>query len=146
MYDDHLDESRVTPGVLDGSALNLFSQGGCIALAIALHDATGWPILAVTDGHNSMDGELCGGSSMHWGVRTPEGLFLDVDGVHEFDDLERRYGPEADDEEAAVAQGTRADAAEWHAESAAGKVSVRLAATFVDTVLAVRGAAPYPGR
>lgn len=40
--------SNLTPGVLDGHALRAFTHGACGALAIALHDATGWPIFTWT--------------------------------------------------------------------------------------------------
>lgn len=56
----------LTSGVIDGSAQAAFKYGGCGALAIALHEATGWPLVAVTDHHNVMDGEACMGSAMHW--------------------------------------------------------------------------------
>lgn len=44
----------LTPGVIDGHAKRAFSFGACGGLAIALHDATGWPIIAITDAHNVM--------------------------------------------------------------------------------------------
>ena len=48
--------SYLTPGQINANAINIFRYGGCSALAIALYDATGWPLLAVTDAHNVHDG------------------------------------------------------------------------------------------
>lgn len=48
----HLSEDRLTPGVIDGAAEHAFSYGACAALAYALHEATGWPIIGITDSHN----------------------------------------------------------------------------------------------
>jgi hypothetical protein len=51
----HIDPDLLTPGLLDGTAQHAFTTGACSALAIALHDATGWPIVAITDHHNVME-------------------------------------------------------------------------------------------
>jgi hypothetical protein len=126
---DHL-----TPGVIDGSAEHVFTLGGCGALAIALHDATGWPVMAITDSHNVHDGRAGGGSALHWTVLHPSGRLLDVDGLHDVGDLVERYSGEADDGEAACGRSSRADAHEWWDE-AGRKVPLELAATFVDAVL-----------
>lgn len=126
---DHL-----TPGVIDGAAEYVFTTGGCGAIAIALHDATGWPIVAITDHHNVHAGRAGGGSAMHWTVRHPSGMLLDVDGLHDASDLVDRYDGDADDGRAAWGTSSRADAEEWWNE-AGRKVSIELAATFVDAVL-----------
>ena len=125
---------RLTPGVLDGAAEHVFTLGGCDALAIALHDATGWPVVAITDHHNVYDGRAGGGSALHWTVRHPSGRLLDVDGLHEAPDLVERYDGYADDGQAAWGLSSRADAEEWWNE-AGRKVPLALAATFVDAVM-----------
>jgi hypothetical protein len=126
---DHL-----TPGVLDGAAEHVFTMGGCGALAIALHDATGWPIVAITDHHNVHDGRAGGGSALHWTVRHPSGRLLDIDGLHDAADLAERYDGYADDGQAAWGLSSRADAEEWWNE-AGRKVPIAMAETFVDAVL-----------
>lgn len=127
-------EDHLTPGVLDGAAEHVFTLGGCDALAIALHDATGWPIVAITDHHNVHGDRAGGGSALHWTVRHPSGRLLDVDGLHDADDLVERYHGDADDGQAAWGTSSRADAEEWWDE-AGRKVSIGMAETFVDAVI-----------
>lgn len=130
------DPRNLTPGLLDGYALRAFKYGACGALAIAVHDATGWPIYAVTDAHNVFeDGQAGGGSALHWVVQRPDGAFVDVDGVHTAPELVAQYEGEADDGEAAVGRSTRADAWEWYGEAQGAPVPINLAATFVEVVL-----------
>lgn len=127
------DPSKLTPGVLDGYAKRAFKYGACGALAIA------------TDSHNIYDGEAGGGSALHWTVRTPEGLLLDVDGVHSAEDLVSEYEGEADDGKAAAGTSTRADAWEWYGECQGAPVSIALARTFVEAVLQLRGTGDTAG-
>lgn len=133
----NLDPSKLTPGVLDGYALHAFKYGACGALAIAMHDATGWPIVAITDHHNVFeDGTAGGGSALHWTVLRPDGMLVDVDGAHTADALIAEYEGEADNGEAAAGRSTRADAVEWYVECQGEPIPVSLAAKFVDAVLA----------
>ena len=126
---------HLTPGIIDGAAKHVFTMGGCDALAIALHDATGWPIVAITDAHNVYGRRAGGGSALHWTVQHPDGKLLDIDGLHDAEDLVERYSWDADEGEAAWGLSTRADAQEWWQE-AGQKIPLNLAATFVDAVLA----------
>lgn len=132
---DRPDPKLLTPGVLDGYAKRAFKYGACGALAIALHDETGWPIVAITDAHNVFDGRAGEGSALHWTVRHPSGLLLDVDGLHTPEALVVEYSPEADDGRAAAGLSTRADAWEWYAEAQGEPVPIELAKTFVPAVL-----------
>jgi hypothetical protein len=130
------DPFTLTPGVLDGYALRAFKYGACGALALAIHDATGWPIVAITDHHNVFeDGTAGGGSALHWTVRRPDGMLIDVDGAHTAQELVEEYDGEADDHQAAAGRSTRADVVEWYIESQGEPVPVSLAAKFVDAVL-----------
>lgn len=132
-----LDPNKLTPGVLDGFALRAFKYGACGALALALHDATGWPVVAITDNHNVVeDGTAGGGSALHWTVRRPDGMLIDVDGAHTPESLVAEYEGEADNGEAAAGMSTREDVVEWYVESQGEPIPVSLAATFVDVVLA----------
>jgi hypothetical protein len=126
---------KLTPGVLDEYARRVFKYGACGALAIAMHDATGWPIVAITDAHNVYDGRAGGGSALHWAVRRPDGKLIDIDGAHEAEALVEEYSPEADDGAAAAGISSRADAAEWYVESQGEPVPVPLALTFVSAVI-----------
>jgi hypothetical protein len=137
---DRPDPAQLTPGVLDGYAKRAFKYGACAALAIALHDRTGWPIVAVTDAHNVEAGKAGGGSALHWVIQTPQGQFLDIDGSHHAQALIDEYAGEADDGEAALGISTRADAWEWYVEAQGEPIPVKLAATFVSAVLKLRPA------
>lgn len=63
----------VTPGVIDAAAHAAFSSGQCHALAVALHDQTGWPLRAIEDDDTDI---------VHVYVETPDGAALDIAGVH----------------------------------------------------------------
>lgn len=130
-----LSDDRLTPGVIDGAAEHAFSSGACAVLAYAMHEATGWTIIGVTDAHNVHDGKLGGGSSLHWGVMRPNGKFVDIDGVHELDDIVERYMYDADDEMAAWGKGTPADIHEWQVENQGAPISFSLARSFVKPLL-----------
>lgn len=67
-------ELSVIPGVVDDQARELFLYSACFLLALAVHDRTGWPLLIAELRH---DEEW---SWVHAGVRTPGGLWLDLDG------------------------------------------------------------------
>jgi len=139
-----LDPKSLTPGVLNPAAENAFTRGACGALAIAMHDATGWPIVAITDHHNVYGDKAGGGSALHWVVRRPDGMLVDVDGAHDPDELLERYHDEADDGTAAIGTSTRADAMEWYQEGSGSAIPLKLAATFVQAVIerAARPAVP----
>lgn len=131
-----LDPDKLTPGEIDGYALSAFKYGACGALAIALHDATGWPIWAITDSHNVEDGMAGGGSALHWTVKHPSGKLLDIDGLHDVNDLVESYNGEADNGEAAAGKSSRLDAQEWYIEAQGEPIPVSLANSFVDPLLA----------
>jgi len=133
----YLNPKDLTPGVLDGCALHAFKLGACGALAIAMHDELGWPIYAVTDHHNVFEnGRAGGGSALHWVVRRPDGMLIDVDGAHTAESLIEEYRWDADDGEAALGLSTRADAVEWYVECQGEPIPISLAKTFVDAVVA----------
>lgn len=137
------DPSKLTAGVLDEYARGAFKLGACGALAIAMHDELGWPIVAITDAHNVFeDGTAGGGSAMHWVVRAPDGKLVDIDGAHDEDDLVEEYMYDADDEEAAAGLSSRADCVEWYVESQGEPVPVSLARSFVAAVLDNAGYGP----
>lgn len=73
----------VTPGVIDDRALAAFLQGQCHALALALHEETGWPIRWI----ESDDGE-----PNHCFVITPDEHALDIAGRHDLDEMTEAWG------------------------------------------------------
>ena len=133
---DRPDPNLLTPGVLDGYAKRAFKYGACAALALALHESTSWPIVAITDAHNVEDGKAGGGSALHWTVRHPSGALLDVDGLHPQEALVQEYSAHADDGEAAAGLSTREDLCEWYIEAQGEPISIELARTFVAPLLA----------
>lgn len=134
-YADHLDPTRLTPGLLNPIAENIFYQGACSALAIALHDATGWPIVGVSESDNVHDGRLGLGSCMHFLVERPDGKLIDVLGAHDPEEVLDSFPAEYEDEESALGYARREDVVEQYEESAASRISLRAAARFVDAVL-----------
>lgn len=150
------DPSLLTPGVIDGYAISAFTGGACAALAAAIHQETGWPLVMITDAHNVVDHKAGGGSALHWAVQLRDGRLLDVDGPHDTDDLIERYDGEGDDD-GAVDWGMTSMAAinEWYVEAQGKPVSIDLARTFVQPLLerhnldqapAPDDAVPRPGR
>ena len=135
----YLDPERLTPGVIDGAAQHAFKTGACGALAIAIHDATGWPVVAITDAHNVHGDRAGGGSALHWAVQRPDGKLIDIDGPHDPVDLVSEYHGEADDGEAAWGISTKADVEEWYIEAQGEPIPVELARSFVGVVLALPG-------
>lgn len=84
----------VTPGVLDHAALHVYTHGQCAALARALHDATGWPLmLAVWTSDKGED-------AIHFYVERPDGRVVDITGAHALDvaiqRIERAGGTDVD--------------------------------------------------
>lgn len=67
--------------------IETYTQGDCYALARALHEVTGWPLLAVLA---LKDDEILGWT--HMGVRHPSGAFLDVEGSWSDEDTLINYG------------------------------------------------------
>jgi hypothetical protein len=56
--DSYID--RLRPGVIDATAVSLFTEGYCVQLAQALTDITGWDVIAPIDGT---------GEAVHFGVQ-----------------------------------------------------------------------------
>lgn len=82
------DESfELTPGVIDEDAEYVFTHGQCHALALALNERTGWPLVGIAAGgphHPS-----------HCAVRRPDGEIIDITGYAERAVPWIFYGPEA---------------------------------------------------
>ncbi len=128
MFENHLDPSQLTPGILDGEARRVFKRGACAALAIAIYDKTKWPIIAIVDQN---------GSVVHWTVRRPDNKLIDVDGGHTQEALIAEYTGHCDDGgQAAAIDSTRDEATKRFYNSQDELTLVNLAATYVGPVLA----------
>jgi len=114
-----------------------FTYGACGGLAIALHDATGWPLVMVTDAENVTGGLAhMGASGIHWLVRRPDGMLVDVDGVHRPEDVLTRYEDESDwGEGEALGEASREDAVEEY-EAKGEPVPLEVCAQYAAAVLA----------
>jgi hypothetical protein len=100
---EHLRRDRLS-GELDAAAFAAFTHGACEAFAVALHDATGWPLVKVTDPWNVSGtpdrwgiAVAGGGSGVHWAVRSPDGLLVDVAGAHVPAELAATFDADVDE-------------------------------------------------
>lgn len=131
----HVAPEDLTPGVLDGSAEHAFSYGACAALALAIHDATGWPLVKITDTSSLEIEGTIGNSGLHWAVQRPDGKLVDVDGAHTPADLVEMFDGDADDGKAAMVICSRLDALDEYVDAKGEPIPVELAASFVEPVL-----------
>lgn len=79
----------VQPGEIDEAACHAYSWGQCHSLAIALSEATQWPIVELCDlprfGPDSMR------SIIHMLVQRPDGMLLDITGARSRAELDEVY-------------------------------------------------------
>lgn len=85
-YDNQL---RLTPGLVDDNARRLFRNGHCASLALAIHDRCpdGWGLAVLEVFVDDDEVEV-----VHVAVRSPNGQYLDVDGLHSESGLIDRWG------------------------------------------------------
>ena len=88
-------ERPLAPRVTEDDRI-LYTHHHCEQLAWALHETTGWPYAAVTDGYDANTGTH---GWLHVGVCTPDGNVLDVEGVHAPDTVLDTYGESSEDED-----------------------------------------------
>ena len=69
--------------MIDAAAVRAFTGGQCHALAMALAERTGWPVIAALDDD---------GDSNHFFVTTPDGRALDITGCHDMDEFCDEWG------------------------------------------------------
>lgn len=81
----------LSPGTLDERAVHAFTEGQCHALALVLHERTGWPLRWIEDEE---------GDPTHCYVLAPDGRGLDIAGSHDRDEFIEAWG--AWDEEVSV--------------------------------------------
>lgn len=65
-------------GVIDGEAVSWFMYGNCGALALAMHDITGWDLVVLHGDAQATDPER---TWIHVLVRNPAGELLDIEGA-----------------------------------------------------------------
>jgi hypothetical protein len=137
--DEDDEEPVVEPGLLDEVAMEAYKSGQCLALALALHDRTGWPVMLLVRGKKRSLQKVKMDDIIHALVRAPDGYDVDIYGDNE---------PEVLEEEATDLHGRhtwleiteRGEIEKWlvaHPAYAAG-LDEALARTFVELVLARR--------
>lgn len=119
---------QLTPGSITPAAIEAFTRGACAGLAIALHDATGWPIIEV--GH-------CDGLPLHFMVRYPDGRLLDVRGLHSGSDVRDEWEYDADNGIVALTETTRDAVMDCYLIDCGEIVPMDLVRTFVPAVVAL---------
>lgn len=128
-------QSDLTLGVLDGAALRAFKQGASGALAIAIHDSNHWPIYAVTDSHNVTNGCAGNGPVLHWVVRRPDGLFIDVNGAHTEEELVEEYNSLSAHGQCAIGISHRVNCWDSYGDAQGGPITIFFATSFINVVL-----------
>ena len=78
---------RLRPGVFDDDAQEACLWGQCHALALALHESSGWPLVAVYE-----DDDI-----IHVAVKIPDGRLLDAGGYHNAYEIAEYYDRTLDD-------------------------------------------------
>lgn len=116
----------LSPGVIDERAVRAFKYGACGGLAVALHDATGWPIVAV----NGSDG-----LALHYMARDPAGQLIDIEGAHTERDVTFEYEIEADDDGITLTDTTRDAVWAWYQDYAGIPVPMDIVDTIAAAVL-----------
>ncbi|MEU1663611.1 hypothetical protein ABZ547_08345 [Streptomyces sparsogenes] len=117
---------QITPGIIDKTAVRAFKYGACGGLAIALHDATGWPIVSV----GSYEGE-----ALHYMVRCPAGRLVDIEGAHTDDDVTLEYEPDADDGIVTLADTSRDAVWSWYRDEQGEPVRMDVVRSIASRVL-----------
>lgn len=91
----------VTVGVRDEDAIRAFKSGQCHAIALALHERTGWPIVSVGDESCCYDEDcpddddsngVCSCQIQHLAVRRPDRYLVDIEGPKPEDDFMEAQG------------------------------------------------------
>lgn len=95
---DDMPYRLLSHGTLTDEGAQVFKRDAAAGLAVGLHDATGWPLIEV--GH-------CDQLPIHFLIRNPDGLLLDVEGFHAGDDLVDEYDFVADDGDVKLTEVTR---------------------------------------
>jgi hypothetical protein len=114
----------VTPGVLDERAIAAFGRGQCHALALALHDETGWPLRVLEDEE---------ADAVHVFVITPEGKALDAGGCLGLEEFREVWMAEY------LEDYSRERVAQMHHWGGWREPDLETARTFVPAVLALQG-------
>lgn len=127
---------HLAPGVLDEPARACLLQGQCHALALALHEQTGWPIRAVVDEQDDI---------RHLVVEAPDGRLLDASGAHPRQAMAEAWEAEIAPLDAERARGLEAEGT-WRAPALElARSMVAPALEYVDGARPALEPGPYEG-
>lgn len=84
-YEPRVWDVRVRDGVPSADAITVFTEGDCWALAVAIHDLTGWPLVAAGIGDDADWWD-------HMLVETPNGKLMDIFGEKDSSVVEAEWG------------------------------------------------------
>lgn len=130
---------KLTPGTITPPAVEAFTRAACAGLALALHDATGWPIVEVG---------YCDGLPLHYLVRHPNNQLVDITGSHTDTAVCDEWEYDADDFQATLAEAARSSVESCYLTDCGEPVPMDLVRTFVPPVLRAlnnEGHHPEPG-
>ncbi len=119
---------KLTPGTITPAAVEAFTRAACAGLAVAVHDATGWPIVEV--GH-------CDGLPLHFMARHPSGRLLDVRGLRADAEVCDEWEYDADDFNVTLSETGRDAVLDCYLADCGEPVPLELVRTFVPAVLAL---------
>lgn len=120
--------ATLTPGVITPAAVEAFTRGACAGLAIALHDATGWPIIEI--GH-------CDELPLHFMARHPDGRLADIRGLHSDSDVRDEWEFDADNGIVTLTEIARDAVVDCYLVDCGEPVPMDLVRTFVPAVVAL---------
>ena len=128
-------DEPLTPGVIDMEVEYALTNGGCYAFAIAMHNATKWPLIAVMGDRDkpALPDAKSAKLAIHVGVLHPNGNIVDIEGMHDIEDVHFFYewngwiGVE-------IKPCSLSEVEQWYVENE-DLVTLELAETYVDPLL-----------
>lgn len=78
--------ASVTLRRIDSEAIGVFKHGMCGLLAYGLNEITDAPVMVFTNQNEDEQGW-----TGHAGLATDDGRFLDINGIHDIDDIKKEY-------------------------------------------------------
>lgn len=85
MYEPREWDVTIRGGVPSADAITVFTDGDCWALAVAIHDLTGWPLVAAGVGPDADWWD-------HVLVETPNGKLMDIHGEQDRSTVRAEWG------------------------------------------------------
>jgi hypothetical protein len=148
--------ARLRAGVLDAYAQRAYLVGQCHALSIALHERTGWPIMAVLARRGRQDRidwtarladaplDVLAARWVHTAVRRHDGLLIDITGACDEATMLSRWTPPRTTDGARLVPVNAQTLLGLVRRGSGVEADVTAARTFVDAVLVAAGKSTEP--